>query len=201
MKVLFTIMCWLLIIFSTLIQSGCSEKENVILYFSGGLEPIEIGDSYGFIDKTGSIVISPQFDDIHPFSNGLAAVQVFSKDKGKYKGKWGYIDNSGKFVIQPQFDYAARFNEGLAHVLVGGKDGKCGYIDKTGRLVINPQFDGARPFREGLARVKIGGKDGKWGYIDKLGQYVINPQFDQEDLVSVEYLNYLDDHHEFYYFY
>ena len=30
---------------------------------------------YGFIDKSGKVVIEPQFDDAEPFSEGLAKVQ------------------------------------------------------------------------------------------------------------------------------
>lgn len=39
----------------------------------------------GFIDSAGSWIITPQFEDAMPFSNGLAAV--------KKDGKWGYIAN------------------------------------------------------------------------------------------------------------
>ena len=30
---------------------------------------------YGFIDKSGKMVIEPQFDDAEPFSEGLAKVR------------------------------------------------------------------------------------------------------------------------------
>ncbi len=63
---------------------------------------------YGFIDKSGKVVIEPQFDDAEPFSEGLAKVE---KDD-----KYGFIDKSGKVVIEPQFDDAEPFSEGLAKV-------------------------------------------------------------------------------------
>lgn len=31
---------------------------------------------YGFIDKTGEIVIKPQFDEVDVFSEGLACVTI-----------------------------------------------------------------------------------------------------------------------------
>ncbi len=50
-----------------------------------------IGDGdtgkYGFIDKTGKIVIDPQFGFVTAFSEGLAAVKS-SSDKTQ---TWGYI--------------------------------------------------------------------------------------------------------------
>ena len=63
---------------------------------------------YGFIDKSGKMVIEPQFDGASDFSEGLAQVE---KD-----GKWGFIDKSGKVVIEPQFDWVSDFSEGLAKV-------------------------------------------------------------------------------------
>ena len=67
-----------------------------------------MASKYGFIDKSGKVVIEPQFDDAEDFSEGLAQV---GKD-----GKWGFIDKSGKVVIEPQYDYVGDFSEGLAKV-------------------------------------------------------------------------------------
>ncbi len=131
---------------------------------------------YGFIDKSGKVVIEPQFDiesewdkvyhsRSGAFSEGLALV--------KKDGKWGFIDKNGKMVIEPQFDEAGDFFEGFACV---EKDGKWGFIDKSGKMVIEPQFDYPGYFSEGLAQVI---KDGKYGYIDKSGKVVIEPQFDR----------------------
>ena len=115
-----------------------------------------MASKYGFIDKSGKVVIEPQFDDAEPFSEGLAQVE---KD-----GKYGFIDKSGKVVIEPQFDDANPFSEGFAWV---EKDDKYFFIDKSGKVVIEPQFDGVSDFSEGLALVE---KDGKLGYLDKSGK-------------------------------
>jgi len=49
------------------------------------------------IDKTGKLVIQPQFDGAAPFSDGLAKVGM-----GKYPDtKIGYIDKTGKYVWEP----------------------------------------------------------------------------------------------------
>ena len=47
----------------------------------------------GYIDKTGNIVIEPQFDFAHRFSGELAQVHVGDKI--------GYIDKTGRYVWQP----------------------------------------------------------------------------------------------------
>src|SRR5688572_29807095 len=117
---------------------------------------IFVKSKVGYIDKTGKIIVEPQYLDSWGFHEGLARVRT--------SDKWGYIDETGAMIIKEQFSLADDFSDGLARVEV---DGKYGYIDKTGKLVITPQFDSdAWRFDEGLARVKI---RGKYGYIDKTG--------------------------------
>ena len=52
--------------------------------------------------------VLPEFEHIHDFSEGLAAVNVGSK--------WGFIDPTGKFVIPLAYDYIGPFSHGLAPV-------------------------------------------------------------------------------------
>lgn len=47
------------------------------------------------MDKTGRMVIKPQFHIGLPFRHGLAGVSI--------AGKYGYIDRQGRMVIKPQF--------------------------------------------------------------------------------------------------
>jgi hypothetical protein len=121
--------------------------------------------TWGFIDKSGKIVIDYRFEDVSLFSEGLAPVQV--------GGKWGYIDKTGKTVIEPQYDYAWSFSEGMGRVLAGEKQG---YIDKSGIMTIKPQYTPGWEFSMGLARVGIQDGEGyREGYIDKKGKYVWEP--------------------------
>jgi hypothetical protein len=118
---------------------------------------------WGFIDRTGKVVIEAKYDGVGPFSEGLASATVDEKA--------GYIDRAGRIVIEPQFDMALPFREGLAVVAV---DDKWGYIDKQGRDCIPPQYDLARDFHEGLAVVEVGGKA---GFIDRTGRVVVEPKY------------------------
>lgn len=43
--------------------------------FEEGLAAVQQNDKWGFIDRTGKIVIAPQYDDAFGFSEGLANVQ------------------------------------------------------------------------------------------------------------------------------
>jgi hypothetical protein len=80
-------------------------------YFSEGLARIMKGKlslRYGFIDKTGKVVIEPTFNWAEPFMEGLAAVKV-----GK---RWGFVDPTGRLVIEAKYETASSFREGLAKV-------------------------------------------------------------------------------------
>jgi WG containing repeat len=83
-----------------------SAKENLLPQ----LWKVKINGKYGYIDRTGKLVVNPQFDYASSFYEGLAQVQVGQK--------WGYIDHTGKLVIKPQFDYGDRFLTGFAKVEV-----------------------------------------------------------------------------------
>jgi WG containing repeat len=106
----------------------------------------------GFMNRTGKVVIPPQFNHVCQFSEGLAAVGLPDR-------KLGFIDLSGKLVIQTQFEFTENyFSEGLAGVMelvhLSWESIKIwGFIDKTGKVVIKPQFKGVQRFSEGLAPV------------------------------------------------
>ena len=138
---------------------------------------IDGNGKYGFIDKSGNVVIPFKYDSAYSFSEGLAVVRL--------DGKYGFIDKSGNKVVPCKYDWVDSFSEGLALVIL---DGKCGFIDKSGNVVIPFKYDSAYSFSEGLAVVRL---DGKYGFIDKIGNVVIPFKYDwaisfSEGLASVE---------------
>jgi hypothetical protein len=98
--------------------------------FSEGLAPVASFNKFGFIDKTGKVVIAALFRETRGFSEGLAAVKIIGSD-GEYV--WGYIDRTGKFAIAPQFADAKPFAGGLAQVST--VEGSRRLIDRTGKVI------------------------------------------------------------------
>jgi len=132
---------------------------------------IEQDGKSGFIDRTGKVVIAPQFDSAEGFSEGLALV--------KRKGRKFFIDTTGRIVFEAKFDIVNNFSEGLSAVNIGEtriehigliqNPGKWGYIDKTGKLLIPMKFTHAESFSEGLAAIRDGDRG---GFIDHSGKII-----------------------------
>ncbi len=127
---------------------------------------------WGFVDKSGSTVIKPQFYKVKDFREGLAPFQRTYL--------WGFVDRTGKEVVAPKLYGASTFSNGLAAVQV---DRYWGYMDKTGRVRIGARFAKAGDFsREGVAAVKLPlhqvgvgsahGDEGDYLYINTNGQAI-----------------------------
>ena len=70
--------------------------------FSDGLAAVSVPrKGWGFIDKTGSLVIPPKFESTLGFREGLAAVVL--------DDKWGFINKDGILVIENQYDWVGGF--------------------------------------------------------------------------------------------
>ena len=145
---------------------GTTKKANEISTYAVG--------KYGYIDKTGQIVIAPQFDLAYSFYDGLAQVEI--------DGKEGFIDKTGKMVIKPQVEYASnKFSDGLAFVAFG--EGKHGFMDKTGKIVVEYDYSEAvdevfflEPcFSDGLCQFYTE----QYGLCNALGKNVTEPLYDE----------------------
>jgi hypothetical protein len=160
-------------------DAGKAPKEKTC----GDLWPVLQHQKYGYIDKTGQLIIPFKFSYATDFSEGLAGVEI--------NDKFGYINKIGKFVIPPRFLWGHAFSEGLAIAVIRRLDQegritykKFGYIDRSGNMVIQPQGVESEKwlsnFSEGLACMMQEDKSGymKFGFIDKAGQQVIPPQYD-----------------------
>ena len=159
------------------------------------------GRRWGFIDRTGEMVIAARYDFVRDFHCGRALVKSgtdyafidrlgrrvielgwrsapdFSEGLcavGDSLGYHGYIDTTGEMVIPARYRFAGSFHEGRAEVrLTYGS--KCGFIDRSGNFVIPPEYQSAQAFCNGRAVAHPYSPDGvmRYGYIDRQGKLVI----------------------------
>jgi len=123
-------------------------------------------EKWGVKNINGKMVVSPQFDNVDIFVDGMAVVK-----KGE---KFGAIDKTGNFIINIQYDDLYYDSDGLFVVRL---DKKYGWVNKENEIIINPQYDSVGRFSGNkLAPIQM---SGKWAYIDRKGQMAINPQFDK----------------------
>jgi hypothetical protein len=102
---------------------------------------------YGFVDKTGKLVINPQYKQVGYFSEGLAVAMDNS-------GKYGYINREGIWIILPQYTLTPfldknpetlNFHQSRV-VFYDDILQKYGFLDKKGNVVLPAQFDELQPF-------------------------------------------------------
>lgn len=83
-------------------------------------------DYIGFINKKGKMIINvKEYEQVKPFSNGLAAV------KDKKSKSWGYIDTTGKVVIPLLYNEAQAFQERYGYVV---KNKQALLIDRNNKV-------------------------------------------------------------------
>lgn len=91
--------------FSDGLASFSPAKKNKIIFKDSDGKSLCFGIGHGeigYIDKTGKIVIEPQFGFGFDFSNGIAQVSFGEPpDVIGYIGNRGYIDKTGKYIWQP----------------------------------------------------------------------------------------------------
>lgn len=127
---------------------------------------------WGFINRRGETVISPEWDDTPGFNaSGVAPVAR--------NGRWGAIDATGTRVVPLHFDSISAFDAaGMAAVRIGFGSG---YINSRGRIVIPLRYQQAAPFdAHGMARV-VDGRGQKAGWIDREGKLRVPCEFDPAD--------------------
>ena len=156
--------------------------------------PAVMAEPYGYIDKTGKLVIDlhkyrgryfhifkPQEDffiaSTEPFHCGRALLwfDYYSVQKQiNHDQFYRFIDKSGNF-IPGEFYGAFSFSENRAAVQPE-KNGKWGYIDLDGKLIIPAIYDKVESFKNGQVIVQL---NNKYGFIDLNGKSLIPCMYDK----------------------
>jgi len=113
---------------------------------------VQTGGAYGYIDKTGKMVIAAQFDIsgnnlAANFQSGKAIVSTNSLSGSKLHG---IIDKSGKWIIPCQYEHISAFRDGMFRAF---SNNKCIYLDENGKTILTPNTPWGNSFSEGFAAV------------------------------------------------
>jgi hypothetical protein len=129
------------------------------------LVPVIKADKWGFINSAQQIVITPKYDFVRLFNNGIARV--------KLNGKWGLINEKGEAVTEIKYDKIYPADDGLLRVILNNKTG---YIDCSGKEIIPPEYDELYLSQyHTISKIK---KNNKYGYATKEG-ILFPPVFDK----------------------
>lgn len=116
------------------------DYQDEISEFKDGLAKIGRKYLYGFIDKTGKVIIEPQYFTATKFSKGVAIVSV--------KGKYGVIYSNGEVAIPLEYESMKSnvFQENGRYYdlnpnypMLARKDGKWGYVSFPGVRKVWPE--------------------------------------------------------------
>lgn len=134
--------------------------------FSNGLAAVRKGDSTGYINLKGEVVIAPRFFSASAFQGDVAWAALDYNQSG-------LIDRKGNFIIKPEYSEGRFIAPGFSQAR---KPGKWGVIGKKGEYFIKPEYDYIRETTDSLIAVR---KDGKWGYVNlnANGQLLFQPRF------------------------
>lgn len=156
-------------------------KYDFIGKFSTGVSiaPIRYKGKYGFIQKDGTVVAHPIYDEIGCESlQGKSAndntewSDIFKYMSVKKEGKWGYIDRTGKVVLPCIYDKITGYVLFAGTwTLIACKDGMYGALSENLETKIPFVYQNLyRAFyKNGWMLAK---KDDKYGFIDETGKVV-----------------------------
>ncbi|HTF80173.1 MAG TPA: WG repeat-containing protein [Cytophagales bacterium] len=168
----------------------------------------KFGDKYGYLNKTGSIMIGPKFEEARNFSGERAIVKASGKYQiinahGKILGSSTYdkiesdssrryfvgiksnkkqlLDFNGKVMLDDLQEVRYHDIETAIRYVKYGKVGVYNLL--SGQVFINPEYEDVQNFRFDQYLVK---KEGLLGIVDKAGKQRIPAQYDSIDYFLVD---------------
>lgn len=119
---------------------------------------VYIAGKYGFIKSNGTYAITPRYELVESYSNGLARVRM---------GSMEYYINQKGVQVGNTFNQVKSFSEGLGAVMINDI---WGFMNTKGDIIIDPRYNDVTSFKGGYAAVRSGEA---YGIIDTKGKIVV----------------------------
>lgn len=140
-----------------------AQFDEIIGYTNRILIAVRQGEKYGYISKSGEIVVPIIYDDLKPFSSGRCVVK-----KGK---KWGIVSTSNRILLPFKYNEIGEF---LERITVK-KGQKWGVLSSEYQWIVKPKYKGAKLFRKSICIKK--GK--KWGFVNNQNEILTDFRYDE----------------------
>ena len=195
-KILLFLVVANLLCLSPAIAQSDGESFDHYTNIKGGLFLVVKDRKYGAINKKGNVVISPKYDGLGWFIDGVSVFKMSNESTDTYA--YGVVNDKGVEIV-PKGKYGAigTFKNGLAKVYSSSDDddaSKVGYINNKGVLVIPMTFDHQCLYcadfnKLGVASLgkNIDSETVKFGVINKAGKTVIRFEYDYISIGTGEY--------------
>lgn len=143
---------------------------------------------YGFKDKSGKVIIKPQYQHTSDFTKELISFVV-------YENKWYCIDTKNNKLLEV-FNYdngPDYYSEKLARFI---ENKKFGFFDSSCKKQIPATYDFVFPFEKGYSivcsgcEIKSDGDEhsrivgGKYGIINRKGKVILPTEYDSIDSID-----------------
>ncbi len=146
---------------------------------------VMIDGKYGYIDKTGVMVIEPMYDCAYRFdTNGYAIVEL--------DGKEAIIDSKGNLMTDFVFDNLGLLDltGAAASLYIAEQNGQYGVIDVSGNWILPLEYDYIMPYRPGAdegwriqsftgTTYALVCKGGKFGILSMQAEILLQPTGDR----------------------
>ena len=124
------------------LTTGERVEYDYVSPFSDELAPVMKYDAddnfkWGYIDRTGSVVIPLEYDSAGFFYDGLARIMKYDADGNE---KYGYIDKTGAVVLPVEYDNVGMLYEYDSEG--NSSPGRCGWAQKGDSygIFVNPLY-------------------------------------------------------------
>jgi hypothetical protein len=120
--------------------------------------------AFGYVNKDGSWLITPSFQEAGPFSEHFASIK-----SGLYSG---LINSNGQIVLSPEWDEIKAFQNGWG---IGKKDNKLFLINASGEIKNPEGYTKVCRTESGQFLVE---SNEKVGLLSSNGDIILNPEYD-----------------------